>query len=95
MLTLCHRIYAPVDGKFICTGNSSNQTVVAILINNGLNIAIMKIYEIVIGRMLAIQVNIENKQIIIVNIYGPNKDDMMFFQKLEDFIKSHPDSTFP
>lgn len=43
----------------------------------------MKIYEIVIGRMLAVQAKIENKQIIIINIYGPNRDDMMFFKNLK------------
>ena len=43
-------------------------------------------YEIEIARLLAVKINIDNKEIIVINIYGPNKDNITLFQKL-DFFK--------
>ena len=82
------------DGTIINSGNSSNQLGVSILFRNGLNIQILNTFEIEIGRVLAVHVRIENKEVFIINVYGPNKDDIDIFCKLEAFVKDRSDHLF-
>ena len=53
----------------------------------------INVYEIEIGMLLSLQshVKIGKKEVIIINIFGLNKDDIDIFRKLDGFIedKSH------
>ena len=40
-------------------------------------------YDIEIGILLSLHIKIENKEVIIINLYGPNKkDDIVIFREL-------------
>ena len=82
------------DGEMICSGNSKNQMGVSILFRNGLNVKLIETYELEIGRLLAVKCKIEDKEIVLINIYGPNKDEIDLFQKLENFIKDKSEQLF-
>ena len=38
------------------------------------------------GRLQALDIKVNNKEITIINIYGPNKDDSAIFDILENYI---------
>lgn len=60
--------------------NSSEGT--GILINSNFNCTIQNYNEIIKGRIQALELIIEGKEITILNIYGPNTDDVAFLKLL-------------
>jgi tmRNA-binding protein len=66
------------------TKNGMEQlSIVGILVyRNCLNIQVLNTFEIYIGREFALYVRIENKEVFIINVYIPNKDDIDIFHKL-------------
>ena len=63
------------------SGNSSNSEGLAILVNKKIpKNKIICHTEILPGRLQALEVIIENKPILLVNIYGPNKDNTLIFE---------------
>ena len=44
--------------------------------------------------MQALEIIINGKELTIINIYGPNNDDVSLFNKLEDYIKENEDKNF-
>jgi len=81
-------------GNIIHSGNSPNSEGVCILFNPKINIKIEHVTDILSGRILACEVNLENIIVTIVNIYGPNKDNTHIFEKLNTFLLEHNDQTF-
>ena len=56
-----------------------------------MNYEFIRHYEIIQGRLQALEIKINDKIVIIINVYGPNKDDVSFFEKLEHFIRENED----
>jgi exonuclease III len=67
-------------------GNKSNKEGVAFLLKNNCNVKILNKEELIIGRLIALEVTINEKAFTMLNIYGPNDDNINIFQMLEDFI---------
>ena len=50
--------------------------------------------EILEGRILALVIVLNETEIILINIYGPNNDDTAFLKKLESFCAENEDKNF-
>ena len=73
-------------GECVFSGNFTNKEGVAILFNSQCNVNIIKIHEVSVGRILGLDITIDNKEFLLINIYGPNNDDSIFFTVLENFL---------
>ena len=67
------------SGTSFYSGNKSNSEGLGILIKNKDNVNIGEFKELVPGRLCTIDVIINNQEITLINIYGPNKDETSFF----------------
>ena len=66
--------------------NSNNRAAqgVCILFNNNFQFEIKDIRKDMMGRYIIVHLQAENENIIIVNVYGPNSDDCIFYENLFD-----------
>ena len=78
--------------EIFLSGNSSNSAGVAILLNKPYEV--IKHTEILVGRLQALSIEINDTEVILLNIYGPNNNDKTFFEQLETFIAENDDKTF-
>ena len=44
--------------------------------------------------MQTLEIIINDKEINLINIYGPNNDDVNFFEHLEKYLKENDEKTF-
>ena len=77
------------EGESFFSGAKSNKEGVAFLINRQSDIKCSNFNEIVVGRMATLQIKINNKDITLVNVYGPNDDNTQIFEKLETFVANN------
>ena len=75
------------------SGGKSNSQGVCILINDDFNCDIINYFNIVNGQLQAIELKINDKNITLINIYGPNKDEILLFEKLEEFVLLNDDKS--
>ena len=80
-------------GKAFFSGNSSNSTGIGILINSDVTFTLLEYKEIINGRLQVLKINISEIDIVLINIYGPNKDDISFFNTVETVIKQCENET--
>ena len=64
------------------------------MINPTVSYAIQKYSELVPGRTQILEIIINDKEINLINIYGPNNDDVNFFEHLEKYLKANDEKTF-
>ena len=76
------------------SGDSNNSEGVGILINPKVSYAVHKYTEIIVGRLQALEILINEKEITLINLYGPNNDDPAFFEQLEKYIRENNEKTF-
>ena len=76
------------------SGHSNNNEGIGILLNTNYSYTVMQHTNIVNGRLQALDILINDKEITIVNIYGPNNDDTALFNKLEEYMKENQEKTF-
>ena len=50
--------------------------------------------EIIHGKIQVLKMNIDDHNIVLINVYGPNNDDVFFFDKLYDFLGENDDEEF-
>ena len=81
------------NDAFFC-GESNNSDDIGILINPCFSYTIQNYKEIVTGRMQALELTINDKEITIINVYGPNNDNTNFYQILTEYIKENEEKTF-
>ena len=67
------------EGEIFFSGNSSKSVGVGILLNDNSSIKINNMTEILEGRILALDIVLNEPEIKLINIYGPNNDDTAFF----------------
>ena len=75
------------------SGTSNNSEGVGILINSKESYNILNYTEIICGRLQALEIKINENELIVINIYGPNNDDINIFSKLEKFIQENDEKT--
>ena len=67
-------------GKYcFFSGKSTNSEGVGILLSPNLSCEILDHIELVSGRLQALEIKIQEKLVTIINIYGPNKDEIDIF----------------
>ena len=71
----------------------SNSQGVCILINDEFNCDVLNYFNIVNGQLQAIELKINDKTITVINIYDPNKDEVLLFDKLEEFVSLNDDKS--
>ena len=76
------------------SGISSNSEGVGILINPNLQCEILSHTELICGRLQSLELKINEKQITIINIYGPNKDELNIFEILNTYIQENEDKNY-
>ena len=76
------------------SGNSTNCEGVSILLGPKLDFNFVSYTDIVVGRLQALHLNIENKDIIFINIYGPNKDDPIILEHLNNYLLKNDEYPF-
>ena len=81
------------NDAFFC-GESNNSDGIGILINPNFPYSIQKYKEIITGRMQALDLVINDKEITIINIYGPNNDNAHFYQTLNEYLQENGEKTF-
>ena len=75
----------------IINGKHTNSRGVAILLNNNFEYKILDTFKDEIGNVLAINMNISNNfSVLIINTYGPNKDNPEFYSDIETLISDNP-----
>ena len=67
------------EGEIFFSGNSSKSAGVGILFNDNSSIKINNMTEILEGRILALDIVLNETETILINIYGPNNDDTACF----------------
>lgn len=81
------------NGDIFLSGNSSNSLGVGILIDSNVQYTLLDYKEIVTGRIQMLKIEIENKIIVLMNIYAPNNDDTNFFNIIEKEIIDNNEHT--
>ena len=74
------------NGDAFFSGNSCSKEGICVLFNNNISYEIINYKNIITGRMQAVEIEINKSRVVIINIYGPNKDEVSFFEKLENVI---------
>lgn len=77
--------------KIFLSGNSSNSKGIGIFVNGSFQIIEYK--ELIEGRLQCLSLVIDNNEIMLMNVYGPNTDDVDFFSTIEDFVENNEDKT--
>lgn len=80
-----------IDSFF--SGKKNNSEGIAILVNSNFSYNIKEHKEIIVGRVQALELIINDKELVILNIYGPNSDDIFCFEMLENYLKENLDKT--
>lgn len=76
------------------SGIKNNSEGVAILINPSLSCSGLTYREILTGRLQALELEINGKEFVLLNVYGPNADDVLYFKTLENYLKENIDKSF-
>ena len=76
------------------SGKSTNSEGVGILINQDLPYEILNYTELICGRVQSLELKMHEKPITIINIYGPNKDELNVFETLDMYIRSNDEKNF-
>ena len=76
------------------SGRSSASGGVCFIVKRSLHFNLIYHKEIIPGKIQALKLNIDDKDIVFLNIYGPNNDDAAFFETLYDFLGENDEEQF-
>lgn len=82
------------DSDAFFSGQNNNSEGVGILINQNFSYTIQNHTSIIDGRMQTLDIIINNKEITLINIYGPNSDNIIFYKTLEKYLRENEEKTF-
>jgi exonuclease III len=68
-------------GRFVYSGSKTNSEGVGIFLHPNSDIELSNFNEIIIGRLITADIKIQDITITLINIYGPNKDDLYILKK--------------
>jgi hypothetical protein len=77
-----------VAGRMHFNSCASNQRDVAIFFKNNFEFKINQVKKDDNDNLLGFDLNIEDKSITLINIYGPNVDTHCFYNKVADVIEN-------
>ena len=81
-------------GPCFFSSKFSNKLGVCILIDPNLNCTTSKHTEIVPGRVQALEITICEKDVVILNVYSPNDDDINVFNDILMYLNDNNDKSF-
>ena len=81
-----HHGPAIVNNAYFFSGRSSTSGGICIIVNKSLQFKLIYHKEIIPGKIQALKLNIDDHNVILVNVYGPNNDDGSFFDSLYEFL---------
>ena len=76
-------------GAILFNHGTSNQKGVMILFRESLKICVNNVEKDTDGRILIVDVEVENTRFCLVNLYAPNNSDPMFFESVNDMIQNY------
>ena len=80
------------SNKYVFLHNSTkNKRGTGILLKNSLNTTNMHVFKDDSENILGLNLTVNENQINLVSIYGPNNDDPIFFRDLSRFLQLYPD----
>jgi exonuclease III len=84
------------QGDIFVSSPNSNSQGVAILISpdNSNEINIINYKEVSKGRLIALELKLNEEEFTIINIYGPNNDDVSIFTVLENYLYANCEKKF-
>ena len=77
------------NGEMILHGQSTNSRGVAILLSNTLNYTIKNMINDKEGNKLVLDIQVHDLNLKLINIYGPNKDDISFYNSLNQNLNDN------
>ena len=82
-------------GEIFLSGNSRNSAGVGILVHSKLSCDVIEYKTIIDGRMQLLKLNINYKDILLLNLYAPNnaKDNISFLSRIEELIIDNDNET--
>ena len=78
----------------VFSGDKTNSEGVCILFKSDVLIKIVKHLDLITGRLQVVDITHNDKPITLINIYGPNNDDITLFNKLHEYFSQNEDRTF-
>ena len=89
-----HNVWETEWGKdWYFSGAKTNSEGTAILINSNFAYTIQQYKEILVGRIQALELTVNDKELVILNIYDPNTDDIFCFEMVENYLKENEEKT--
>ena len=79
--------------KAFFSGNSSNSKGICILCKNSIDINLENHNDIIEGRLQSLTLSVNNFEIFLLNIYGPNHDDASFIETIEKVIANNDEKS--
>ena len=70
----------------------SNSRSVAVLFNNSFEFKVREVQRDENGNFIIISLSAMDKELLLVNIYGQNKDNPAFYQSLSETVKGYKNS---
>ena len=67
---------------------------VCILVENSLQFKLIYHKEIIPGKIQALKLNIDDHDVVLINVYGPNNDDASFSETLYDFLGENDEEEY-
>ena len=80
--------------RIFFSGRSSTSGGICIIVNKSLQFKLIYHKEIIPGKIQALKLNIDDHNVILVNVYGPNNDDGSFFDSLYEFLGENDDEEY-
>jgi exonuclease III len=72
--------------KCVFNSFSSNSRGVAVLFNNNFELKLHRVKRDEEGNVLALDLNVDENRLTLINIYGPNSDNPEFYEKIRDIF---------
>ena len=80
--------------KSFFSGNANNSEGVSILFNKSFAYDIVNYTEIILSRLIAVDIKLEHKILKVIDIYGPNDGNIHLFEKLHNYIHDNEENDF-
>ncbi len=79
--------------KIIMNSRSSNSAGVAILFGSNFHVDVKNVWKDSLGRKVLVNIEVDGDKYTLINVYGPNKDDAVFFSDIAKLIDEYCDGS--